>query len=61
MTEERLVDSDQVEWLEGRIPAGRVGEADEIASVASFLISDGASYVTGTTVFADGGWTANGV
>ena len=61
MTEERLVDPEQVAWLEGRIPAGRVGEADEMASVASFLLSDGASYVTGTTIFADGGWTANGV
>ncbi len=61
MTEERLVDPEQVAWLEGRIPAGRVGEAEEMASVASFLLSDEASYVTGTTIFADGGWTANGV
>ena len=61
MTEERLVDPQQVAWLEGRIPAGRVGEPEEIASVSSFLLSDGARYVTGTTVFADGGWTANGV
>ena len=61
MTEERLVDPEQVAWLEGRIPVGRVGEPDEMASVANFLLSDGASYITGTTVFADGGWTANGV
>ena len=61
MTEERLVDPEQVAWLEGRIPAGRVGEPDEMASVASFLLSGGSSYITGTTVFADGGWTANGV
>ncbi|MBJ86752.1 MAG: dehydrogenase [Acidimicrobiaceae bacterium] len=61
MTEERLVDPEQVAWLEGRIPVGRVGEAHEMASVASFLLSNEASYVTGTTVFADGGWTANGV
>tara|TARA_B100000929_G_scaffold259279_2_gene222953 strand:+ start:183 stop:899 length:717 start_codon:yes stop_codon:yes gene_type:complete len=61
MTQERLDDPDQVAWLESRVPVGRVGEASEIASTASFLLSDGASYVTGTTVFADGGWTANGV
>ena len=28
MTEERLVDADQVVWLEGRVPLGRVGEPD---------------------------------
>lgn len=61
MTEERLIDPDQVSWLESRIPVGRVGEAIEIASVVNFLLSDGGSYVTGTTVFVDGGWTANGV
>ena len=61
MTEERLVDPEQVAWLEGRIPVGRVGEPDEMAAIANFLLSDGASYITGTTVFADGGWTANGV
>ena len=61
MTEERLVDPVQVEWLQGRVPLGRVGEADEIGQVAAFLLSDAASYVTGTTIYADGGWVANGV
>ena len=60
MTEERLVDPAQVTWLEGRVPLGRVGEADEVAAVAAFLLSDAASYVTGTTIYADGGWVANG-
>jgi NAD(P)-dependent dehydrogenase (short-subunit alcohol dehydrogenase family) len=45
-----------------RTPLGRIAEADEIASVAAFLASDEASYVTGTTIYADGGRLAlNGV
>lgn len=60
MTEERLVDPAQVAWLEGRVPLGRVGEADEIAAIVDFLLSDASSYVTGTTIYADGGWVANG-
>ena len=38
-----------------RTPLARIGEPAEIAAVAAFLASDQASYMTGTTVFADGG------
>ena len=38
-----------------RTPMLRVGEPSEIASVAAFLASSDASYVTGQTIFADGG------
>jgi NAD(P)-dependent dehydrogenase (short-subunit alcohol dehydrogenase family) len=40
-----------------KIPLGRIGTTDEIARMAVVLLSDAASYVTGTTVFADGGMT----
>jgi glucose 1-dehydrogenase len=38
-----------------RTPLGRAGEPEEVAAVASFLASDDASYITGQTIYPDGG------
>jgi 3-oxoacyl-[acyl-carrier protein] reductase len=40
---------------QGRVPLGRLGDPDEIASVAGFLISDAARYVNGETIIVNGG------
>ena len=36
-------------------PLGRMGRAEEFASIATFLASDAASYITGTSINVDGG------
>ena len=41
--------------LEHEIPLGRVGEPEEVARLVSYLSSDSASYITGTTIVIDGG------
>lgn len=44
--------------VKDRTPLGRLGKPEEVAAVALFLLSDAASYVTGTTVLVDGGLEA---
>ena len=39
-------------------PIGRIGQPAEVAAVATFLVSDAASFVTGASIVADGGFSA---
>jgi glucose 1-dehydrogenase len=46
---------DQMKELLSEIPLGRMGKPEEVANLALFLASDETSYVTGSTLFVDGG------
>jgi NAD(P)-dependent dehydrogenase (short-subunit alcohol dehydrogenase family) len=61
-----LIDTPMTEWVMknpeilpnvlAQISLGRAGEPQEIGKVAAFLASDEASYLTGQSIFVDGGW-----
>ena len=53
-----LDDPDTRRWILGRIPLGRVGTVEEVASAVVFLASPAAALVTGSSLLVDGGWTA---
>lgn len=50
--------SDFIERLNKEIPNNRIGYPEELVSSLIYLISDASSYVTGTNLVVDGGWTA---
>jgi glucose 1-dehydrogenase len=50
-----MKDPVQLAKLNAAIPLGRMAEPEEVGSVVAFLAGDGASYITATTIFADGG------
>ncbi len=62
-----FIDTPMIEQIKGteveqlivsNTPMGRLGRSEEVAEVIAFLASDAASYMTGSEVYVDGGWTA---
>jgi len=55
MLDSVMADAESRRRILSRTPLGRIGEPKEIAAIAAFLASDEASYITGQTIYADGG------
>lgn len=58
MTEQVFKDEDALKHILSRTPLGRTGEPSDLKTVLLYLASPASNYVTGQTIFVDGGWTA---
>ncbi len=56
LTQALREDKERFAELSARIPLGRWAEPEDLAGAAVFLASDAADYITGQTIFVDGGW-----
>ena len=55
MTRDLFADPDVSKQLLERVPLGRIGTVEDIASAVLFLASDASDYITGHTLMVDGG------
>src|SRR5690606_18608260 len=56
--DEKNQKSSFIKKYSAKSPLKRLGNAEEIAPAISFLLSEGASFITGHNLMVDGGWTA---
>lgn len=59
LTEPTFSNPDRLRWITDKIKLGRVGRVEDIMAAVTYLASDAAAMVTGTSLVVDGGWTAD--
>ena len=59
LTKPLVEDKEFTRWVEESTPLGRWGVPDELCGVAVFLASPASDFITGQTLYVDGGWLAN--
>jgi 3alpha(or 20beta)-hydroxysteroid dehydrogenase len=55
---QRYEGTERYDAMMAKTPMGRLGRPEEIAAVVAFLVSEDSSFMTGSELYADGGWTA---
>ena len=61
MTEKSFNDQELYKERMDRVMIKRYGEPEDLVGAAVFLASDASSYITGSDIFVDGGWSASGI
>ena len=59
LTEAVFQDEKRMQWILSRIPMGRTGEESDLKGVSLFLASEASNYITGQTIYVDGGWLSS--
>ncbi len=59
LTEQTFANPERRKWVEEKIKLGRTGEVEDVMGAVTYLASDAAALVTGTSLLIDGGWTAD--
>lgn len=57
-TREELLQGEMLEYILSRIPLGRLATSEDVVDAAIYLSSEASDFVTGQTLFVDGGWVA---
>ena len=58
MIQDAQIPKEAMDAMIARVPLKRIGTSEEVSAVLVFLASEEASYVTGATLYVDGGWLA---
>lgn len=59
LTEKTFASPERIKWITEKIKLGRIGKVEDIMAAVTYLASDAAALVTGTSLMVDGGWTAD--
>lgn len=59
LTAQTFANPERAAWIASKIKLGRAGEVEDIMGAVTFLASDAAALITGTSLLVDGGWTAD--
>ena len=57
LIDSKVLEKQFIKNYEKKVPLKRLGDTEEAANVVTFVASDDSSYITGSNILVDGGWT----